>query len=391
MISRLRLENFRSHGSTEIRLQPLSLLVGPAGAGKSNLLKALVFVQNTLQRSILELMPPRSPFEFRLTRSRWADETAPMGFEIEVVGIDGFDAVYVLRFADSPQGIYILEETLQRRRSASEDWQWVFQRRWSDKPELGEFGLFTPYEPSVLNRLWIHDKPDSPHEGRRFARNVAKALWKTGYFHLETSWLKEPSDDREWKQIGYSGQGLPGFLEKLLREDQPRFKAIEGAMRDLLPSLERIVINRAGPDKLGLAMIFQGFHGYVNAPDLSDGTLLTLGLLAVANARKAANLLCIEEPETGLHPGRLRWLFDRFVELAYPTDKNTAPVQILLTSHSPYLVDLFKDMPQAVTVVEHKNSRTSMRNLVEIKTKLHDESTGSSIGHEWATGLFEGM
>jgi hypothetical protein len=62
-----------------------------------------------------------------------------------------------------------------------------------------------------------------------------------------------------------------------------------------------------------------------------------------------------------------------------------------LTTHSPYLVDLFKDMQSSITVVEHKDGRTSMKNLVDIKEKLHDQSAGSSIGQEWATGLFEGL
>ena len=390
MIRRLKIENYRSHGATDVQLEPLSLLVGPAGAGKSNLLKALVFLQNTVHKPIVDLFPPASPWEFSLVRSRWASQTDPIGFLVELEDVEGSEAIYSLRFADSPEGIYVLEETLQRRRSR-EEWRWVFQRRWPGNAELGEFGVVRPRDPSVLNKVWYGTKPDGPLEGPRFARSVAKALWRTGYFHLETSWLKQLSDDRESDRIGYSGQDLPGFLAGLQREDRPRYERVLGAMRELLPSLEQIVITRVGPDRQGLAMTFRGLHGYINAPDLSDGTVLTLGLLAITHSRKRPRLLCIEEPETGLHPRRLRWLFDRFVELAYPTDKATDPVQVVLTTHSPYLVDLFRDMRSAVTVVELEEGRTHMKNLVDIKKTLRDTDTGSSIGHEWATGLFEGL
>ncbi len=389
MIRRLRLENYRSHGSTELGLEPLSLLVGPAGAGKSNLLKALVFLQNSVQRPLTELLPPASPWDFRNVRSRWADETAPMGFVVEL-SIGEYVARYVLRFAEAPAGVYVLEETLARR-VGDRDWQWVFQRRWNEKPEIGEFGTFTANDPTVLNRIWHGTKPGDAREGIRFARDVAKSLWKTGYYHLETSWLREPGDDRDQDRIGYRGEGLPGFLARLQREEPQSHAEILQAMRELLPTLDQIIVNRIGPDRQGMAMTFRDQRGYVNAPDLSDGTMLTLGLLAITKSKQLPRLLCIEELETGLHPARLRWLFDRFLEIAHPTMRGADPVQIVLTSHSPYLVNLFQDMPHAVTVVEHKDGRTSMRNLVEIKAALHDTSVGSPIGHEWATGLFEGL
>lgn len=388
MIRRLRLENFRSHGATDLRLEPLSLLVGPAGAGKSNLLKALVFLQNTVHKPIADLFPPASPWEFRLVRSRWAGETDPIGFQVEWAGIEDSEARYSLRFADSPDGLYVLEETLQRRRPGRE-WQWVFQRRWPGKPELGEFGVVGPRDPSVLNRVWSKAGPEMGAEGPRFARAVAGALGKTGYYHLETSWLKQLSDDRDSDRIGYSGQDLPGFLACLQREDPERHERVVAAMRELLPGLERIMVTRVGPDRQGLAMTFRGQLGHTNAPDLSDGTLLTLGLLAILNSRRQAHLLCFEEPETGLHPRRLRWLFDRFVELAHP--RAGSPVQVLLTTHSPYLVDLFKGMQGAVSVVEQKDGRTSIRNLLDIKQELREGTSGDPIGHEWATGLFEGL
>lgn len=386
MIRRIRLENYRSHEATDVRLEPLSLLVGPAGAGKSNLLKALVFLQNTILHPIGELFS--STYEFRALRSRWAAETDPIGFEIEFAGIEGFEAKYTLRFADSPDGIYVVEETLQRRHPG-QDWQWVYQRRWPGKPELGEFGTIGPRDPSVLNKLWHGAKPDDPNDGPRFARAVAEALRKTGYYHLEVSSLQQPSDDRDWDRIGYRGHDLPGFLACLQREDPLRHERILTAMRELLPNLDRIVVIRQGPGRQDLGMTFRGQQGITNTPDLSDGTLLTLGLLAMMNSRKQATLLCVEEPETGLHPRRLRWLFDRFLELAYP--REGAPVQVVLTTHSPHLVDLFKDMQGAVSVVEQKDGRTAIRNLVDIKQQLRDASSGDPIGYEWATGLFEGL
>ena len=58
MITRFRMENFRSHGDSVVELLPITLLVGPAGAGKSNLLKGLQLLQNSTRYTLPELFPP---------------------------------------------------------------------------------------------------------------------------------------------------------------------------------------------------------------------------------------------------------------------------------------------------------------------------------------------
>jgi predicted ATPase len=94
-------------------------------------------------------------------------------------------------------------------------------------------------------------------------------------------------------------------------------------------------------------MSFQDHRGYVAAPDLSDGTMFTLGLLCIAHAPQRPAVLCIEEPETGLHPSRLRWLFDRLIALVYPPNEQPS-TQLIFSTHSTYLVDFFRDVPESV-------------------------------------------
>ena len=85
MITHLRLINYRSHADTTLRFEPLSLMVGPVAAGKSNVFKGLMLIQNSIHRSLVELFPPGLG-EFHWVRSRWADETAPIGFEVGLTG-----------------------------------------------------------------------------------------------------------------------------------------------------------------------------------------------------------------------------------------------------------------------------------------------------------------
>jgi predicted ATPase len=377
-------------------MEPVTLMVGPAGAGKSNVFKAMVALQNLVHRTLIEMFPPGMG-EFRLVRSRWAGETDPIEFKVQMdqlPGYPGCTAEYVVKLADAPDpvGVYVLEETLTRR-LGDQPAEWVFQRR-GVRTRMGEFGTVEPNSPTVLHRVW-HREPSvnfaAPNVG--FAIAVAKALSSCGYYHLELTRLRSLGSGQSTERIRYDGGDLPDFIAgaKSDPEHTPIYEAILAEMRQLLPSLESIILTQTRLDRQGLAFTFRDQMGYIAAPDMSDGTMFTLGMLCILNAPQKPLVLCIEEPETGLHPRRLRWLFEKFVTLAYPP-AGQLPTQVVLTTHSPSFVDLFKDMLPSIQVVEQREGRTKIQPLPEILQALRmnqDEEDG--VGYQWATGLFEGL
>jgi predicted ATPase len=389
LLTSFRQIHFRSHDDTTVRLEPLTVFVGPAGSGKSNVFKALVFVQNTVHRNLPEIFPSGLG-EFRWVRSRWAEETDPIGFELELDGVQGGRARYELKLADSPGGVFVLAETLSREVDGT--WHWVFERRSSRNPRpMGAFGTVGPYDPTILHL--VKHRPPAEADGPDIActRDVATYLSRIAYYHLEVSSLKEPGEVRESEVLRYWGAGLPEFISWAKSQpDGSTYAKLRGELREVLPHLDEIVVNAISPDRQGVAMSFRGYNGFITARDLSDGTMLTLGILCVLHSGKQPKVLCIEEPEVGLHPRRLRWLFEKLVAAAFPTS-GERPVQVLLTTHSPYVVDLFRDMQSAVQVVDHEEGRSRITSLVEIKKKLRERDAGDPIGHEWATGLFEGL
>jgi predicted ATPase len=218
-------------------------------------------------------------------------------------------------------------------------------------------------------------------------------LSTTGYFHLEASRVRRAGSGRQITRIGYGGEDLPDFLASLKNEPQTAetFERIVTDLRELLPTTEELLILRTDVERQTFGLRFRGQRGYIAAPDLSDGTLFTLGLLCILRGPQPPSLLCIEEPETGLHPRRLRWLFERLVRLAHP-DEGERPVQVLLTTHAPHLLDLFHEMPSAVQVVELEQGHSRVTPLPEILTRLHaDTSDAVGIGPAWAAGLYEGL
>jgi hypothetical protein len=84
-------------------------------------------------------------------------------------------------------------------------------------------------------------------------------------------------------------------------------------------------------------------------------------------------------------------LFEKLVDLAYPPAVETA-TQIVLSTHSPSYVDLFKDMLTSVQVVEQRDGRTKITPLPDILCQLRiSPEQEDGIGYQWATGLFEGL
>jgi len=259
---------------------------------------------------------------------------------------------------------------------------------------MGEFGDVDPYEPTILNRVWHRDtRVRMAAPGPRFTLAVAQFLSRFGYYHLEAADLKALGTGQPWERIGYNGQRVPDFIAWAKSEaNSGVYRSILSHMRELLPELEDILVTQVQADRQGIAMVFRGHRGYIAAPDLSDGTMFTLGMLCIAEGLQRPAVICIEEPESGLHPRRLRWLFERFVEIAHPTSGQSR-CQILFSTHSPYLVDLFSDMTDAVQIVEQLDGRTRVTSLDEIqRKKLHDQAEHhEAVGQHWASGLYEGL
>jgi len=113
----------------------------------------------------------------------------------------------------------------------------------------------------------------------------------------------------------------------------------------------------------GKGLYFQLSTGgqLVPASQASDGTLLVLAYLAVLYLPEPPRVLLVEEPENGVHPKRLREVLTILRELV----REQSHTQIVLTTHSPYVVDLFS--PEEVTLC-------TMQDNGEVKTTRLSES-----------------
>jgi predicted ATPase len=154
-----------------------------------------------------------------------------------------------------------------------------------------------------------------------------------------------------------SGFGLAMYLSDILTGDHKKFGELEQRFHDVFPAVERIRLNREGgyptapanssvsPPGAGLGIYFEQSNGdSLSASQASDGMMLVLAYLAILYSPQPPGLLLIEEPENGVHPLRLKEVLPILRELVSEQDRT----QVILTTHSPYVVDQFK--PEEVTL-----------------------------------------
>ncbi len=181
--------------------------------------------------------------------------------------------------------------------------------------------------------------PDNPGVGLHSARSVST---------IEAFQL--PVQGVPMLSPGATGQGSPGapplheaganlaaFLDYLLRRDRRRFDQIQAVLRDLVPGLEEIRINTPSAHERAVAVSIDG--GFeIPGERLSTGVRLLFFFVALAHHPNPPDVVLIEEPENGVHPQRLRDIMTLLRRLT--TGELTGkPAQVIMTTHSPYLLD----------------------------------------------------
>jgi predicted ATPase len=129
--------------------------------------------------------------------------------------------------------------------------------------------------------------------------------------------------------------------------------------------------------------IYEGAEVYT-AEHVSDGILLFVALSTVVQMGEGRTLVTIEEPEKGLHPRRLREMLDQIRRMA----RNGS--RFILTTHSPVLLDEFRDHPESVLILERDENGTTATQLAS-RPEWVKELRDVSLGDLWYSGFLGGV
>ena len=167
------------------------------------------------------------------------------------------------------------------------------------------------------------------------------------------------SDEGAPPELDSGGGMIPALLDHLLRRDRERFFAFVDAMKERIPGLEDVYV--ATPSAQQRRIDLKIDNGLViQADHASVGVRLMLFFVALTYHPSPSKIILLEEPENGVHPRRLADVMSLLRDIT--TGKHCGhPAQVILTTHSPYLLD-HVDLDQDQILVfrrEQDGSRTA--------------------------------
>ena len=373
MLTKITLTNFLSYGPgpQAIVLQPLNVLIGANGSGKSNLVEALS-VLRAVPRDVTLPIRRGGGVEEWIWRGDSSTERAHAS-RIEVT----FQAAqvsraalrYALEFGSEAGAFVVLSEHLTSDVAATPT---VYVR--------SENGLASPMATrfdrtqSVLSQL--RDPvayPEVSAVGDALKKILIYRAWSFG----PDSTIRESCRaDVETSTLLEDFSNLPARLAVLKRDPAIKRRLLE-LLKEVSPAYNDIEVT---PEGGRLQLYVTEGERNVPAHRLSDGTLRYLALLAIL-LQPGANLVVMEEPELGLHPDMFPTLRDLLVEAS-------ARFQLVVTTHSTQLVDGLTDHAESVLVCEKENGTTRLVRLDQSDVDAWREQ--GALGLQWMSGRHGG-
>ena len=174
--------------------------------------------------------------------------------------------------------------------------------------------------------------------------------------------MSEPQLVVEDARLSENGHNIAAVLKRL-KTDQSKFDDLMQAMAQIIPGLKKIDVAQNGRY---LTLAFKqeqpGGGGVTfSATEISEGALRALGIIVAAAEIKREDLLLIEEPEVGIHPGAAHLLFDLLSKAA----RHGA---VLITTHSPDLLDAARD--EEILVCDFRDGATRIGPLAEAQRQV---------------------
>jgi hypothetical protein len=343
MIKTIRIQNFKSLGDVTVHLDPVTVLIGRSGTGKSNFVQAIRLLRDVLQsrnetpiqaeggwpRVFCAVALPKADFGFEVT---FRHKGLPADFE------------YRLRW-ERPQknaAPGFAEERLALGKTI------LFHHqggKWIEPPKVP----LPPPQPSAVMLGAITGSQEI---------TVAYLLLTTGIgcYDFPGSVLLEGSNPSHVTGLADTGSNYLQAFIALVNDLNalPAWTEIKAALRKINPSVDGLDL--VMPERNSIAIR----HRFGNSDLLhlglgqeSEGLRRFLAHLLALYQTPPKQTLVFEEPEKGIHPGALATLAEEF--RACPA---AGRGRVILTTHSPQLLDHFA--PDALRVVEIKDGLTQI-------------------------------
>jgi len=394
VLTRLKVSGFKNLLDVDVRFGPFTCIAGPNGVGKSNLMDAIRFLSLLSSESLMDAAAAVRESggrggDIRNLFYNFGQQTSPrMDFEVEMIvpqaATDDFGqtaraTITFLRYSLSlgwtpstgngrhgPDRLVILKEELTHipRGEASSYLRFPHQPAWRRSVVTG--ARRSPYFISTDEndrRIKIHQDMSSGRplvvSAEQLPRTILAATnnasdrptivvarrefqsWRQ--LQLEPSALRRPDEFRDPQILSQNGKHMPATLHRLasMGEEERVYTRIANRLAELVGNVRTVEVDRDDTRELLTLYLTQIDGTRLPASALSDGTLRFLALSILELDPESTGLVCLEEPENGIHPMRIPAMIDLLGDLAVDPkveDEANPLRQVIVNTHSPLVV-----------------------------------------------------
>ena len=344
-ITGITVSNYKSIGREQhIPLGPLTVLVGPNGSGKSNVVDVLTFVRDAMHMGLSHALSVRGGFDAIRHRGSSDPHNISIKLDVKLESCPGSYAFEIASYQGQTFGVKLEEARLSTDRDEV-SFTLDHHGRW-----LGPPGLKPRMNPTSLALPTVAGDKRFTSLFDLLSRLVIYSIYPNQMLLIQNHVFSE--------QMYRHGDNWVSVLE--LQESSMKPDLVAGLNR-LTGDISDVRVTGEPSNR-----VVQFRHGskkedkWFNMYQESDGTLRVAGILTALLQEPPLPIIGIEEPELTVHPGALPLLMDYLRQASKQS-------QVIITTHSPELLDLVK--PHEVQVVERTNGATIIRPLAEHQHK----------------------
>jgi predicted ATPase len=412
VLTRIEIDGFKSFQDFKLNLRPLTAVVGPNASGKSNLFDAIRFISLISQYDVRTAMQDLRGRPEELFRQTGSGTAKIMRFAVETFlppsGIDAFGARYEvkaqrlryeisLQMSESSDGLMsgatVIHERCYPIAKADDEALYLkgakisYNSGISPFIRVGEDGQSLEIRQDGRQK---HGKPvrlSLPAASRSALSTISTSefphlyalrdyLSGISFLEIDPKAARKANDLFEERTLRPDASNLSAVLARLLEETATPARP-DGVLADvaadltaLIPSVSRVKVGADRTDRQYSFKIEFKDQLSFSSRVISDGTLRLLALLTVLNDPLRKGTLCFEEPENGVHEGRIPFLIDILRDAAkIHASAEDHPFQIILNTHSPVVMSYLHDVEIVAADAVHeiepdkklKINRTRMR------------------------------